>query len=50
MTDTDIEVINRKYKDYCKNDGKKLYYLPFIIWLKQVAKIKPSEYYKATGE
>lgn len=45
MTDKEIEVINQRYEDFCKNDGKKQYHLPFIIWLKQVARINPSEYY-----
>ena len=29
-----------EYCEYCKHDGKKMYHLPFIIWLKQVKKIK----------
>lgn len=45
MADIEIEKINNAYEEYCKHDGKKLYHLPFIIWLKQVAKIKPSDYY-----
>lgn len=50
MTNEEIEKINNEYLEYCKRDGKKLYHLPFIIWLKQVAKIKPSDYYKAESE
>lgn len=46
MTDIEIEKVNNAYEEYCKHDGKKLYHLPFIIWLKQVAKINPSDYYK----
>ena len=46
MTDIEIEKINNEYLEYCKHDGKKLYHLPFIIWLKQVAKINPDDYYK----
>ena len=32
-----------EYYEYCKHDGKKMYHLPFIIWLKQVKKIKVDE-------
>ena len=46
MTDMEIEKINNEYLEYCNRDGKKIYHLPFIIWLKQVAKIKPLDYYK----
>lgn len=46
MTDVKIDRINAEYDEYCKNDGRKLNHLPFIIWLKQVAKIDPSDYYK----
>ena len=45
MTAKEIDVINRKYWEYCDKDGHKLYHLPFIIWLKQVAKIDPKDYY-----
>lgn len=30
------ERVLKQYADYCKNDGKKLYHLPFCIWLKYV--------------
>ena len=46
MTNEEVEKINHAYFEYCKHDGKKIYHLPFIIWLKHVAKIKPSDYYK----
>lgn len=50
MTDIEIEKVNNAYEEYCKHDGKKLYHLPFIIWLKYVARIKPSDYYKVESE
>jgi len=50
MTDIEIEKVNNAYEEYCKHDGKKLYHLPFIIWLKQVARINPSDYYRESGE
>jgi len=50
VTDIEIEKINKEYAEYCKHDGKKLYHLPFIIWLKHVAKIKSSDYYKTESE
>ena len=50
MTEIEIEKINNAYEEYCKHDGKKLCHLPFIIWLKYVAKIKPSDYYKESED
>lgn len=50
MSDKEIERINNAYSEFCKRDGKKLYHLPFIIWLKQVAKINPDDYYKEEGD
>ena len=50
MTNKEIEKVNNAYEEYCKHDGKKLYHLPFIIWLKQVAKIKPADYNKESED
>lgn len=30
------ESVLKEYADYCEKDGKKLYHLPFCIWLKYV--------------
>ena len=45
MTGEEIDAINKSYWSYCENDGRKSIHLPFIIWLKQVAKIDPKDYY-----
>lgn len=46
MTSKEIEEINKRYDEYCKNDGKKSVHIPFIIWLKHHEKINPRDYYK----
>ena len=46
MIAEEIDKINKKYAEYCKNDGRKSAHLPFVIWLKYRAKIDPNEYYK----
>lgn len=38
--DKTYDKLYEDYLEYCKTDGKRLYHLPFIIWLKHVAKIK----------
>lgn len=45
MSSKEIDRINKSYWSYCENDGRKSVHLPFIIWLKQVAKINPKDYY-----
>lgn len=50
MTEIEIEKINNAYEEYCKHDGKRLFHLPFIIWLKHKAKINPNDYYKVESE
>lgn len=45
MTGKQIDEINKRYLEYCKNDVHKLYHVPFIIWLKYHEKIYPKDYY-----
>lgn len=48
MTKKQADLLIVEYEEYCKNDGKRLYHLPFVIWLKHKKKIThfPYEYYK----
>lgn len=36
----------KKYAEYCRNDGRRYTHLPFIIWLKQVERRKDGKIYK----
>ena len=42
MGKTYIDLID-EYLEYCKHDGKKMYHLPFVIWLKHRKKIKENK-------
>lgn len=46
----DYNKLLEEYIEYCNHDGKKMFHLPFIIWLKQVKKIKVDEEMQGESE